>query len=339
MKKFIFAFIVLLFIVSCGNNNETATTNDSTANTSTPADGKYTMVTVPKLRSAWFEDYENGAIRAAKDFGIETYMQAPSSADEAQQVRIIEDAVNQGVNAILVVPNNAASCVPAFKRAQEKNILVLTHESPDQEGADYDVEMIDNVKFGERFIDELVAVVGDSGEYAIYVGSLTVPAHNIWADAAIAYAKSKYPNLKMVGDKFPVSEDRNAARQKTLELLTVYPNLKGILAFGSQGAPGAGQALREKSMQGKITILGTTTPKEIAPFLKDKSVTSSIMWSPGEASYAMVYLAKMILDGKRDEIKQGLEIPNLGVPTINGKNVLFNRPLVITAENADNYNF
>ena len=30
MKKFIFAFIVLLFIVSCGNNNETATTNDST---------------------------------------------------------------------------------------------------------------------------------------------------------------------------------------------------------------------------------------------------------------------------------------------------------------------
>ncbi|OEJ15771.1 ABC transporter substrate-binding protein [Brachyspira hampsonii] len=333
MKKIIFSFAILLFLVSCGGNGTKNTENASST------DSKYTMVTIPKLRSAWFEDYESGSINAAKELGVETYMQAPSSADEAQQVRIIEDAVNQGVSAILVVPNNAASCVPAFNRAKENNIVVLTHESPDQEGADYDIEMIDNVKFGERFIEELVATVGDSGEYAIYVGSLTVPAHNIWADSAIAYAKEKYPNLVMVDDKFPVSEDRNAARQKTLELLTIYPNLKGILAFGSQGAPGAGQALREKSMEGKVAVFGTTTPKEVAPFLKDKSVTSSIIWSAGEASYAMVHIAKMILDGKGDEIKQGLEIPNLGVPSINGKNILFNRPLIITVENVDNYNF
>ena len=35
-----------------------------------------------------------------------------------------------------------------------------------------------------------------AGEYAIFVGGLTVPLHNFWADTGIAYAKEKYPNLK-----------------------------------------------------------------------------------------------------------------------------------------------
>jgi simple sugar transport system substrate-binding protein len=301
--------------------------------------GQLTMVAIPKLKSAWFDDYEKGVLKAGNDFGIKTYMQAPAAADEAQQVRIIEDSINQGVNAVLVVPNDANSCVPAFTRAKQRNIVVLTHESPNQPGADYDIEMIDNVKFGERFVDELVAVIGNNGEYAIFVGSLTVPAHNIWADAAIAYAKSKYPGLTLVADRFPVSENRNDARQRTLELLTTYPNLKGILAFGSQGAPGAGQAIRERSLQGKFAIFGTTSPNEINPFLKDNSVTKSILWSSGDAAYAMTYIAKLVLDGKKSEIRQGMTIPTLGQPQIDGMNILFNNPLVVTTQNVDNYNF
>ncbi|MCC8108029.1 MAG: autoinducer 2 ABC transporter substrate-binding protein [Planctomycetes bacterium] len=303
--------------------------------------GEYTMISVPKLRSPWFNDLETGVKQAGKDFGIkEVYQQAPASADEAQQVRIIEDAISQGVNAIMVVPNDANSCVPAFKRAREAGIAVMTHESPNQPEADYDVEMIDNVKFGEYMMDVFVKDMGaDDGEYVIFVGSLTVPAHNIWADAAIGQAKKKYPNLKLVADRFPVSEDRNAARQKTLELMMTYPNLKGVLAFGSQGAPGAAQALREKRMIDKIAVIGTTSPKEAASFLKDGSMNHSVLWSPGEAGRAMVYLSKMILDGKRGDIKQGLEIPGLGVPEINGNVILFDRPLTVDGNNCDDYDF
>ena len=250
VKRGIYVVMVLLFVAG--------SLFAAGAKQATTTSGELTMVAIPKLKSAWFDDYEKGVLKAGSDFGVKTYMQAPAAADEAQQVRIIEDSINQGVNAVLVVPNDANSCVPAFTRAKQRNIVVLTHESPNQPAADFDVEMIDNVKFGERFVDELVAAIGTSGEYAIFVGSLTVPAHNIWADAAIAYAKSKYPGLTLVADRFPVSENRNDARQRTLELLTTYPNLKGILAFGSQGAPGAGQAIREKSLVGKIAIFGTT---------------------------------------------------------------------------------
>ncbi|WP_343552024.1 autoinducer 2 ABC transporter substrate-binding protein [Pantoea sp.] len=313
----------------------------TTISTSLPlqAADEYTMVGIPKLRSAWFNDYETGLKKAAKDFKIETFQQAPPTADEAQQVGIIRDAITQGANALLVVPNNASSVEPVFKQARAQKIVVITHESVNQPEADYDVEMIENEKFGSYMMDQFAKHAGGKGEFAIYVGSLTVPAHNTWADAAIKQMKAKYPDMKLVSDRFPVSEDRNASRQKTLELLSTYPDLKGVLAFGSQGGPGAAQALREKGLVGKLTVIGTTSPKESATFLKDGSITESILWSPGEASYAMAYIAKLILDGKRDQIKQGMEIPTLGVPTITGQNIIFDKPLTVTKDNYSKYDF
>lgn len=300
---------------------------------------EYSMVGIPKLRSAWFNDYEQGLIRASKDFGVETYFQAPASADEQMQVGIIRDSISQGNNALLVVPNNANSVEPVFKDARAKGIVVITHESVNQPEADFDVEMISDVKFGEYMMDRFAQHVGGKGQYAIYVGSLTVPAHNVWADAAIARAKAKYPELELVAERFPVSEDRNQARQKTLELLATYPDLKGVISFGSQGGPGAAQALREKGLVGKLSVMGTTSPKEAGKFFEDGSMTEAVLWSPADASYAMVYIAKTILDGKRDEIKPGFEIPNIGKPEINGINIIFNKPLTVDKSNYKDYDF
>ncbi len=300
---------------------------------------EYNMVGIPKLRSAWFNDFEAGLQRAGKDFGVATYFQAPAAADEQQQVNIIRDSVSQGNNAILVVPNNANSVVPVFKDAREKGIVVITHESAGQSDADFDVEMISDVKFGEYMMDRMAEHMGGKGEYAIYVGSLTVPAHNVWADAAIARAKDKYPEMTLISERFPVSEDRNQARQKTLELMSTYPDIKGIIAFGSQGAPGAAQALREKGMIGALTVIGTTSPKEAGRFFEEGSMTEAVLWSPADAAYAMVYIAKTILDGNRDQIVQGFEIPTLGVPEINGINIIFDKPLRVDKSNYQNYDF
>ncbi len=298
-----------------------------------------TMVSIPKLRATWFDRLEVGLKKAGSDFKIKVSQQAPASADEAQQVRLIEDAINQGNNAILVVPNNAKSIEPVFARARAQKIVTVTHESPNQKNADYDVEMIDNKAFGEAALEAMVKAMGaKEGEFVVFVGSLTVPAHNIWADAALALAKKKYPGLKEAANRFPVSEDQNAARQTALDVITAHPNIKAFLAFGSQGAPGAAQALREKGLNGKIAVIGTTAPSQAAPYLKDGSFSTSILWDPAEAGYAMAYIAKTVLDGKKSSIGPNFEIPTLGKPlTVKGNTLVYDRPLVITKENVDQF--
>jgi len=298
----------------------------------------YEIAVVVKITGIpWFNVVETGVKRAATELGVNAYQTGPAQADPAQQVKVVEDLVAKGVDAIAVVPNDAKSLEPVFKKAKEKGIVVITHESPDQVGNDYDFELIDNVKFGQQAWEQLVRHMGDSGEYAIFVGSLTVPLHNFWADTGLAYAKEKYPNLKPVTDRIPCGEDADLARQKTLELLTAYPNLKGIVGFGSLGPIGAAQALREKGLGDKVAVVGTVIPSHAAPYLKDGSMDEGILWNPADAGFGMVWLAKYILDGNK--VESGMEIPGIGKVTVEGNVVKADAILDITAENAEQLGF
>ncbi len=301
------------------------------------AQDRLSMVSIPKVRAPWFNQFEVGLKRAGEEFGVDVTQQAPASADEALQVRLVEDAISQGVNALIVVPNNAATLVPSFKRAKEQGIAVLTHESPAQEGADIDIEMIDNVAFGATAMDTLVEQMGtDSGKIVIYVGSLTVPAHNIWADAALARAAEAYPGIEVVAERFPVSEDQSLARQTSLDVLTANPDLKGVLAFGSQGAPGAAQAVKERGLIGKVAVIGTTSPKQAAQYIRDDSLSAVVLWDPGEAAYALVYLGQQLLQGNTGLLSTELDIPGLGKPlSVEGNTIIYNRPLIVTKANLD----
>ena len=297
----------------------------------------YQFALIPKARAPWSNRIEVGTKKAAQDLGVKTYMQAPASADEAEQARLIQDAISRGVDAVLVVPNNAQSLEPVFAQAKQAGIVVITHESPNQKNADFDIEMIDNQKFGGAAMELLAQGLGGKGDFVVYVGSLTVPAHNIWADASLKLGKEKDPDLKSVADRFPVSEDQNAARQKALELLRTYPNLRGFLCFGSQGAPGAAQAVREQHVQGAV-VVGTTSPNQAAQYLDDGTMTKSIIWDPGEAGYAMVWLAKQALDKK--QVAEGDEIPTIGkIPSLQGNTITYDRPLILDKSNCKNYDF
>jgi len=303
------------------------------------ASGKLNITAIPKLKSAWFDAFEAGLLKAGKDFDVNVSQMNPPTADEAVQVRFVRDAITQGANAVLVVPNDANSLVPVFRDARSRGVAVLTHESPDQPEADYNVEMIMNDKFGHHHIEQLVKLIGPSGDYVIYVGSLTVPAHNIWADSTEDYAKKNYPGLNLVTSRQPVAEDRELARQTALDLLRTYPNIKGFITYGSQGGPGVALALRELGLVNQIALIGGGTPNETRPFVKDGSWNAVLLWNSGEAAYAMTYLSQLILQGRRSEIRQGINIPTLGTPDIQGINVLFDKPLILTKDNIDDFDF
>ncbi|MBQ9275624.1 MAG: substrate-binding domain-containing protein [Succinivibrio sp.] len=304
------------------------------------ADNTYTIAGVGKHGSPWFVRHFKGVAKGAEENGMSAVYAVPQNPTPEEQLKVVQDYVDQGVNALLVVPNNAESLEGVFEQARAKGIAVVTQESQGQKNADYDVELLDNTKFGELMIDDLVKNAAQKkGSYAIFVGSLTVPAHNMWADAAVARQKQAYPDLKFI-DKFPVSEDRNASRQTALSLIDQYPDLLGIICTGSEGAPGVSMALREKSLDtSKFVLIGVTTPNVARKTLKDGYMTEAVLWDPAEAARVQAYVAKLVLDGKSDEIKEGFEVPGFGKPEIRGRDLIFNIPLVITKENVDKYHF
>jgi len=274
-----------------------------------------TMVTVVKIAGIpWFNAVEKGIKKGAKDFSIDASMVGPANVDPAQQVKLLEDLIAKKVTVIGLVPLDVKVCEPVLKRAQAAGIKVITHEGPEQEGRDWNVELIDSVRFGEVQMQRLAKDMGEKGDYVVYVGTLTTPLHNKWADAAIAYQKAHYPNMKLVADRYPGADEIDSSYKTTLDVIKAYPNLKGILGFGSNGPIGAGNAVREKRLGKKIAVVGTVLPSQAKDLIADGIVREGFLWNPTDAGYAMVAVARLVLDGK--EIKDGIEIPGLGKASV-----------------------
>jgi simple sugar transport system substrate-binding protein len=294
------------------------------------------MVIVVKIAGIpWFNAVEKGIQKGGKEFGVNATMVGPANVDPVQQVKLLEDLIAKKVAVIGLVPLDVKVCEPVLKRAQAAGIKVITHEGPEQEGRDWNVELIDSVTFGEVQMMRLAKEMGEKGEYVVYVGTLTTPLHNKWADAAIAYQKRNYLNMKLVADRFPGANEIDTSQKTTLDVIKAYPNLAGILGFGSNGPIGAGNAVRAQKLAKKIAVVGTVLPSQAKALIMDDIVREGFLWNPTDVGYAMVAVAKLVLDGK--EIKDGVEIPGLGKANVDvpGRQIKVDKIMHITKETVD----
>lgn len=260
--------------------------------------------------NAWFNAMEAGIKSEAAKKGIDAWQVGPTSADPALQVRAIEDLIAQKVDVIGVVPNDAKVLEPVLKRARDAGIKVIVHESPDQKYANWDFEMVDATQHGINHMIALAECMKQQGDYAVYVGSLTVPLHQKWADAAIDYQKEHYPNMHLVGDKFGVGESLDDTLRTTNDLMSKDPNLKGILAIGSQGPIGAGRAIQNRGKNGDICVYGPFSPGQGASLVKSGAINGGFIWNPMVAGEIFVRIADMMEKGQA--ITDGMEIEGMG---------------------------
>lgn len=339
MKRFLTWSVILIMVISImfvmsffGCKTEEPAAEEVTEEA---VEEEYEIVVVDKVEGIpWFVATAAGFKKASEELGVNAYQVGPAEADPAQQVKIIEDMITKGVDAILTWPNDSQSIEPAFIKAKEQGILTMTMENPEQKEVTWNVEPIDTTVWMENFADELVSAMGtDVGEYAIFTGGSTVASHNAWADILEEYITGKYPNLKMATERIPTEESQIVAHDKTLELISAYPDLTGIFGIGSINGPGAAQAIREKGLQDKIQVICMSLPSDSKQYLEDDSMDVSILYNVVETARGWIHVAKLELGG--EEITNGMDIPGLGTVKVEGQNVTSSLVLKITKDNVD----
>ena len=265
---------------------------------------------VGKVRIPWFDNVEKGVLQAGQDLGVDVTMIIPTEADAAQQVRAVEDLIAKKVDVIGVIPNDGAALEPVFQRARDAGIHVIVHELPAQKNADWDIELIQDKEFGEAHLEAFAEAIGGEGKYVVYVGGLTVTLHNLWADYAVALQKEKYPNMQQIGDRYGVSNSVEDSQRTAIDVMRANPDLKGFLIFGANGPIGAGQAVADREMIGKVIVVGPFIPSQGQKLMKEGAITRGFLWNPIDAGYAMVALGDLLAKGVTPT--DGMDIPGLG---------------------------
>lgn len=305
------------------------------------ADGdSYTIATVVKLSGVpWFDRMEQGVERFNSETPHEAFQVGPAKADSALQVQMIEDLIARDVDAITVVPFSPEAVIPVLNKAQDQGITVITHEASNLDNVSYDIEAFQNDAYGEHFMKRLASCMNESGQYGVFVGSLTSKTHNQWVDAAVAYQKENYPDMEMVGSKNETYDDQQTAYQKTQELLRAYPDIQGFQGSASTDTAGIGLAVEQAGLQDRTCVVGTSLPSISGQYLETGAVDMISFWDPALAGYAMNEVAVTVLEGGKVETGDDLGLDGYGDVTVKG-NVIYGEAWVdVTAENMDEYPF
>ena len=311
---------------------------------SAKAGKKRTIATVVKVDGiAWFDRMREGVKQFGADQGHDTWMVGPSQADAAAQVQLVESLIAQGVDAICVVPFSAEAMEPVLQKARRQGIVVVSHEASTLRNVDYNIEAFDNRAYGAKLMEVLAREMGGEGKYVATVGSLTSQSHNEWVDGAVAYQKQNFPKMQEATRRIETYDDATTDYNKLKEVLTAYPDLKGIVGAPMPTAAGAGRLIEERKLGGKLFFSGTGLVSVAGRYLRNGDVGYIQFWDPAVAGYAMNIIAVMALDKK--PVAAGADLglagyTKLEAPDAARPNMLVGQGWVgVTKENMGRYNF
>ncbi|MEU8640018.1 autoinducer 2 ABC transporter substrate-binding protein [Amycolatopsis sp. NPDC048633] len=313
--------------------------SDQLGSTSAPAPTR--IVFVPKVAGIpYFQAMNTGGLEAAKQLGVEWSTIGPKTVDPADQVTILHDLIAKKVDVIVVAPNDPAVVAPAIAEARAKGIHVLTSDT-DAPGTQREVfvNQASAEGIGTALTDALMKRTGGTGKYAIVSCGPAAANLNTWISVQKEYTASQYPKAQVVETVY-AGEDQDTATNLAKELMARHPDLTGLVGECTTSAPGVAKAVREQQKIGQVFTVGVGTPQAIKPFLLDGSCSQSVLWNVESLGWLTAWTAKQVADGKplQPVNKVSLELPAVKYDAAS-KTVLLGDPLLITADNVDQFKY
>lgn len=297
-----------------------------------------TIALVPKLINIpYFNAVEKGALEAGEELGVNVIYKGPTVADSTQQIKIINELINQKVDVIAVSANDPDKLVPVLKKAQSHNIKVITWDADTHSSSrEFFINMVNPETLGRHLMDTLAWNLNEEGDFAVITGSNSAANLNIWLSWMKIQQREYYPRMKLV--KVVASDDDpHKAYILAKELLATYPKLKGIIGNSSVGPPAAAQAVQEEGKAGKVAVVGLSPPNPMNQYLKEDSAQVVTLWSPKKLGYLTISLAANLLEGTLPQDRQ--QIPQVGKISVIDDMVIMGEPIDFTKENVDQYDF
>jgi D-xylose transport system substrate-binding protein len=196
-------------------------------------------------------------MKYAKEAGVNLIFQ-DAKADEAVQAQQCENLISQGVDVLVLLPQNAETCGPIVEQAKKANIPVVNIDRliPNAD-VDYYVGM-NNDKIGD-LIAKYPFDLKPKGNYILICGAPTDPNAAIYKEGymRIIGDAEKAGDIKIVGDVSCNNWDPNIAFSNTENFLTKNnDNVDVILAMNDGMAGGVVQALKARNLNGKVLVTG-----------------------------------------------------------------------------------
>jgi ribose transport system substrate-binding protein len=238
-----------------------------------------------------------GAQSAAKDLNLEIKGLAPIKPNNVEeQIRMMEDAITQKMDAIVVVPSDSKGIVPGIEKANRAGVPVMTSNTR---------------AFGGQFI----SFAGASNEEAAYIvtkkfihqflngkGSVIilegVPGAQTSIDrkAGTDRAIKEFPNIKVLASQ--TAKFSRVEGMRVMEnLLQRFPAIDGVICNNDEMALGAIEAIDAAKRLKDIKVAGFDGNNDAIKSISEGRLMVTGAQRPDAQAYWSVLGAYMYLEG------------------------------------------
>lgn len=293
-KQNFFVMMVVIFamllVTACGGtDNNTESNADGKAEKS----GKTLGIVAIDLTNPFFIQMKEAGEQAAKDYGVETIWQSADGSVE-KQISLIENFIQQEVDAILIDPADKNAIIPVIKKAEEAGITIITMGNKVEGEWNYNTLYPDYDNMAM-----LARVFGTALDGKGQIAYLSLSKGNYVSDEReagfIETMKKEFPDIEIVGNQ-PTEFDTAEAQKITETWLNNYPDLDGI-AFAHDPLGIAAMSAAETMGKKDLIFGGYDGELEMATFINDGRMLLDSMTGSYRIGYWNIAVAARIVNG------------------------------------------
>jgi ribose transport system substrate-binding protein len=266
------------------------------------AEGEKIYFIVKATESDFWQIVIDGGRTAGEEFGVEFISQAaPTEADVAKQVSILETAIADKPDAIVLAPTVEDALVPGIEKATEMGIpmIIIDSQASTEQYASFLAS--DNIAIGTIAADKMAeALTAKFGKPEGKIVGIT------FMSGVGSLERRKKGFMDRVQEKYPGIEvldfqDAQGKQGQTLAIvqnfLTTYPDLQGIFANNQYTGDETIRALDMAGKKGLATVVVDAGPLEMEG-LKTGLTDYMIVQQPWKMGYMGVEYALKAINGE-----------------------------------------
>lgn len=293
------AAMVMVGFSACGSDEGSSSTastasTGSTSSAASTADGseasgsvdeiRISCITMDSIDEHWLK-LQAGAKEAAEaataeGTKVDITFDAPSTKiDATQQASLVENAINDKVDGIMLAALDATALSNVVDQAHEAGIkVVLVDSGVNTENWDA-FYSTDNAKAAQQAADTMAELIGEKGKVGIVNAQAGAGTTLTREEAFIEQIQNNYPDIELLETVYSEG-DKQKALNYANDYMSGNADLAGIYGCNEGATVGVGQAVEQAGKQDSIMVVGFDFSADVEAMIKSGAIKATMVQNP-----------------------------------------------------------
>lgn len=240
----------------------------------------------------------DGVKEAAKEFEVEAEVTgARLESDIDGQIALLEEIIAKKPDAVVLAAGDYNRLVPAAEKIHKAGIRLITVDSGIQSDLPASFIATDNRKAGQEAGTHMAGLLTEPSQVAI-ISFVQGTATQLDRENGVRSVLEGRPGVELVGTFYSDGQVQTAF-ETALKVLQEHPGLQGLVGLNEVSTLGAGRAIRELGLAGKVKLVGFDSSLEEVKLLEEGVMQATVIQKPFQMGYLSIKTAYDVLRGRK----------------------------------------